>query len=83
MVLTSTVMMFGVMYLNTYSVQHIWFSQNAGMDGCRYGCGYGGAHARVDVVNVPQKSANFAIVAAALHSLRLRIVAGSIISNSW
>lgn len=27
MIVTSTVIMFGLMYLNTYSVDHVWFSQ--------------------------------------------------------
>ncbi|GIK96915.1 MAG: hypothetical protein BroJett029_11240 [Alphaproteobacteria bacterium] len=27
MIATSTVIMFGLMYLNTYSVDHVWFSQ--------------------------------------------------------
>ncbi len=27
MIITSTIVMFGLMYLNTYAVSHIWFSQ--------------------------------------------------------
>ncbi len=27
MVATSTVVMFGLMYLNTYQLDHVWFSQ--------------------------------------------------------
>lgn len=27
MVVTSTIVMFGLMYLNTYSIEHVWFSQ--------------------------------------------------------
>ena len=30
--------MFGLMYLNTYAPDHVWFSQYAGLDGIRDGC---------------------------------------------
>lgn len=65
MALTSTVTMFGLMYLNTYSIQHIWFSQTRAWMAVVMGAAMAVLMLAFMWAMYPNKRANFAIVVSA------------------
>ena len=45
MIGTSTIVMYGLMYLNTYALDHVFFLANSDVDGALHGRDDGGDHA--------------------------------------
>ena len=52
MIVTSTVIMFGLMYLNTYGPRSRYLQPDQDVDGATDGRGHGDHHDRLHVVNV-------------------------------
>lgn len=63
MIATATIVMYGLMYLNTYVLDHVWFSQTRVWDGLADGCGDGhyhvGSHVRGTVVVIETREVYF------------------------
>ena len=57
MIATSTVVMFGLMYLNTYQWDHVLLQRDARLHGARHGRDDGRHHARLHVGDVPEHRA--------------------------
>jgi hypothetical protein len=65
MILTSTVVMFGLMYLNTYAFDHVWFSQTRGWMALVMGTTMAIVMLGFMFAMYPSRAANLAIFAAA------------------
>ena len=62
MIATSTVVMFGLMYLNTYALDHVVYSQTRTWMAVVMGADDGGHHARLHVAMYKNRRANIAIL---------------------
>lgn len=66
MILTSTAVMFGLMYLNTYQFSHIWFSETRAYMAVVMGATMALVMLGFMWTHYPRKPINFAIVGAAV-----------------
>jgi hypothetical protein len=65
MILTSTVVMFGLMYLNTYALDHVWFSQTRAWMALLMGATMAIVMLGFMFAMYPSRATNLAIFAAA------------------
>jgi uncharacterized protein (DUF305 family) len=65
MILASTIVMFVLMYLNTYAIEHIWFSQTRAWMALLMGATMAALMLGFMFSMYPSRSANFAIFATA------------------
>lgn len=66
MIVTSTLVMFGLMYLNTYSLDHVFFSETRAYMALLMGAAMAAVMLTFMLGMYPNKSANAAIFAAAM-----------------
>ena len=66
MIVTSTLVMFGLMYLNTYSLDHVFFSETRAYMALLMGAAMAAVMLAFMLGMYPNKSANAAIFAAAM-----------------